>query len=133
MARTHIIAGDGTHFTSVSDARRRNRKIAAIAGLVIAFPFFCAAMVGIYLGLTEGLRPAADLLKPLPAALTACEDAPRQFQSYCIGLYLRPATIETFEDGSSHTTATGPELVEECMTPGLTRPELGACLTQPLN
>lgn len=144
----HIIDSRGiVHF--VPDAPRRrpqgaNRfwhRLAAITTGIILLPFLCAAGAGIYLGIRDGLpkpataAPAAHsiaLPKPLPAALRACRTAPRQYQGYCIGLYLRPAYTLTQADGTKIHTPAGPALVKECMTQGLDHSELGYCLTQPI-
>jgi hypothetical protein len=132
MTRSRIVGADGTRYIPEAASKRRARRIIAIISLIIASPFMAAAVIGLYLGATEGIAtPAptptvtvakkAPLPKPLPAALRACKDAPAQFKGYCIRLYLTP---QREADGP-----TGAQLVDECLHQGYTRPEMGACLT----
>lgn len=130
--RTHIISADGTTFVATPKATRTRRKIIALACGIAAAPFMLAALVGIGLAATGNATPPIDNPAPLDKAITACADAPAQFQGYCIGLYLRPAyDLDMGDAGASHTPA-GPALVQECLEQGLDREELGACLTQPI-
>lgn len=134
MARTFLIDADGTRFIEETASRRRTRRVIAWGSLVAASPFFLAALIGLYLAATgDSAQAETPLPKPLPAAIKACEDAPRQYQGYCIGLYLRPAYTLDIEDGATTHTPAGPALVRECMTQGLDHSELGACLTQPIS
>lgn len=131
--RTHIIDADGTSFVPITQAQRKRRKIIAIVSLIASSPFVIGAFVGIGIAIKDQASAAPVISPTLTKAIEACDAAPREFEGYCIGLYLRPAYTLDIEGGATSHTPAGPALVKECFEQDLDRSDLGACLTQPIS
>jgi hypothetical protein len=121
MARTHIIAGDGTHFVARGRGKVIARRAIGTAALLITALFLSAAIIG--------LNRAATAPAPMNIILAqkACAPAPATMQGACIALALRPA----YDINNTHTP-NGIALVTECLDQYKGQ-ELISCFTQPIN